>query len=224
MATIQPIVDSASIKEKERKYVLHPWAVQAKVEAPVMVGAKGVTLWDADGKEYLDFSSQLCNVHLGYGDQRVIDAISRQAQQLSYASPVYATEPRARLAELIATYTPGDLTKSFFSVGGSEANEVAIQLARLYTGRPKIISAYRGYHGATYGAHSVSGGVNRHSAGFGIPGAVHALEQDCYRCPFGQRYPGCHIECAEHFDHVIQLEGPETIAAVLLEPIRVGDG
>src|SRR5262249_9143453 len=148
---IQPSVDAAAVKEKERKYVLHPWAVQSKVDAPVMVGAKGVTLWDEDGKEYLDFSSQLCNVHLGYGDQRVIDAINQQAHQLAYVSPVYATEARARLAELIATYTPGDLTKSFFTVGGSEANEVAIQLARLYTGRQKIISAYRGYHGATYG-------------------------------------------------------------------------
>jgi taurine--2-oxoglutarate transaminase len=178
-------VDSAEIKELERKYVLHPWAVQSKVDTPVMIGAKGITLWDADGKEYLDFSSQLCNVHLGFQDQRVIDAITAQAQKLAYISPAYASEPRARLAELIGTYSPGDLTKSYFTVGGSEANEVAIQLARLYTGRAKIISSYRGYHGATYGAHSVSGGMNRNAAGFGIPGAVHALEQDCYRCPFG---------------------------------------
>ena len=220
----QKSIDAAAVREKERKYVLHPWAVQSKVDAPLMVRAKGITLWDADGKEYLDFSSQLCNVHLGFQNQRVIDAINEQANELCYVSPVYLNGPSARLAELIATYAPGDLTKSYFVVGGSEANEVAIQLARLYTGRTKIISMYRGYHGATYGAHSISGGINRHAAGLGIPGVVHALEQDCYRCPFGQTYPGCRIECAEQIEHVIQLEGADDVAAVIVEPIRVGDG
>lgn len=207
MAIMQERVDGAAVREKEKRYVLHPWASQSKLDAPVMVGAKGCTLWDADGKEYLDFSSQLCNVHLGFQDQRVIDALVAQAQQLCYVSPVYLSEPRARLAELIAEIAPGDLNQSYFVVGGSEANEAAIQIARLCTGRTKILSFYRGYHGATYGAHSVSGGISRHAAGLGIPGVVHVLEQD-----------------ADHVDQIIQLEGPDNVAAVILEPIRVGDG
>jgi len=207
MAITRERVDGAAVLEKEKRYVLHPWASQSKLAAPVMVGAKGCTLWDADGKEYLDFSSQLCNVHLGFQDQRVVDAIVAQAQQLCYVSPVYLSEPRARLAELIARIAPGDLNQSYFVVGGSEANEAAIQLARLCTGRTKILSFYRGYHGATYGAHSVSGGTGRHAAGLGIPGVVHVLEQD-----------------ADQVDQIIQLEGANDVAAVILEPIRVGDG
>lgn len=224
MGTIKPSINGATLRAIDRRYVLHPWAVQSKVDAPLMVGAKGCTLMDADGKEYLDFSSQLCNVNLGFQDQRVVDAITAQAQHLCYLSPVYLNEPRARLAELVAEFVPGDLTQSYFVVGGSEANEVALQLARMYTGRTKIISFYRSYHGATYGALSVSGGINRNTAGLGIAGVIHALEQDCYRCPFGQHYPGCQIECAEQLDHLIRLEGADNVAAVILEPIRVGDG
>jgi taurine--2-oxoglutarate transaminase len=215
---------AAEIRARDRQYVLHPWATQSEVNAPIMVGAKGCTLWDADGREYLDFSSQLCNVNLGFGDQRVVDAIAAQARELAYVSPIYLNAPQARLAEQIAAVAPGDLTKSFFTVGGSEANEVAIQLARLYTGRQKIITSYRGYHGATYGGHSLSGGVARNASGFGIPGVVHALWQDCYRCPFGQTYPGCKIECAEQYAHLIELEDPKQVAAIMIEPIRVGDG
>jgi taurine--2-oxoglutarate transaminase len=136
MAIVQTRVDSPMVREKERRCVLHPWASQSAVNAPVMVGGQGSTLWDADGREYPNFSSQLCNVHLGFQDSRVIDAINAQAQQLCDVSPVYLTEPRARLAELIAEVAPGDLNQSFFVVGGSEADEVAIQLARLSTGRP----------------------------------------------------------------------------------------
>jgi taurine--2-oxoglutarate transaminase len=215
---------AAEVRARDRRYVLHPWATQKEVDAPVIVGARGCTLWDADGKTYLDFSAQLCNVNLGFGDPRVIAAIERQARELAYVAPMYLNAPQARLAEQIAAVTPGDLVKTFFTVGGSEANEVAVQLARLYTGRPKIITSYRSYHGATYGGHSLSGGVARHASGFGIPGVVHALWQDCYRCPFGQTYPGCRIECAEQYAHLIELEDPRQVAAVLIEPIRVGDG
>ena len=109
-------------------------------------------------------------------------------------------------------------------MGGSEANEVAVQLARLYTGRTKIITSYRGYHGATMGTHSLSGTVASNASGPGIHGAVRALWQDCYQCPFGQVYPGCRIECAEQYEALIQLENPATVAAVMLEPVRVGDG
>ncbi len=215
---------AAEIRARDRQYVLHPWATQSEVHAPIMVAARGCTLWDAEGKEYLDFSSQLCNVSLGFQDQRVIQAIAAQAAELAYVSPQYLNVPQVRLAEQIARVAPGDLTKSYFTVGGSEANEVAIQLARLATGRQKIISSYRGYHGATMGAHSVSGVVASSASGPGMPGAVHALWQDCYDCPFGQTYPGCRVECAEQYERLIQLEDPSQVAAILIEPIRVGDG
>ena len=224
MAVATERSSAEEIRARDRRYVLHPWATQSEVHAPIIVAAQGCTLWDADGKAYLDFSSQLGNVNLGFGDRRVIDAIADQAQRLAYVSPAYLNAPQARLAEQIARVTPGDLVKTYFTVGGSEANEVAIQLARLYTGRQKIISSYRGYHGATLGTHSVSGMVASNASGLGQPGAVHALWQDCYQCPFGQTYPGCRIECAEQYDYLIQLEDPRTVAAVILEPVRVGDG
>ena len=224
MTVVSNPTRTEALRALDRRYVLHPWATQGDVHAPVMVAARGCRLWDADGREYLDFSSQLGNVNLGFGDQRVLDAMARQAQELAYVSPAYLNEPQARLAEQIAQVTPGDLVKSFFTVGGSEANEVAIQLARLYTGRQKIISSYRGYHGGTLGMHSVSGMVASNASGLGQPGAVRALWQDCYQCPFGQTYPGCRIECAEQYEYLIQLEEPSQVAAVMLEPVRVGDG
>lgn len=203
MAATRHNVDASVVLTNEHEYVLHPWAVQSQVNAPVIVGAKGCTLWDAHDKEYLDFSSQMSNVNLGHQDPRIIDAIISQAQQLCYIAPTYLNEQRGRLGALLAELTPGDLGKTYFTVGGSEANEVAIQLARLYTGRAKIISFYRSYHGATYGAISVSGGVNRLSAGFGIPGVVHALDLS-----------------ADHIERLIQLEGADNVAAVILEPVR----
>ena len=224
MAVAVPLSAAEEIRERDRRYVLHPWATQGEVHAPIMVAVKGCTLWDIEGKAYLDFSSQLANVNLGFGDQRIIDAIAAQARELAYVSPAYLNAPQARLAEQIAALAPGDLVKTFFSVGGSEANEVAIQLARLYTGRQKIITSYRSYHGGTLGTSSMSGTVASNASGLGEPGAVHALWQDCYQCPFGQVYPGCRIECAEQYEYLIQLEDPRQVAAVMLEPIRVGDG
>ena len=212
------------IRARDRRYVLHPWATQGDVHAPIMAGARGCTLWDVNGKEYLDFSSQLGNVNLGFGDQRVLDAMAAQARELAYVSPAYLNAPQARLAEQIAGIAPGDLVKTFFSVGGSEANEVAIQLARLYTGRQKIISSYRSYHGGTLGTHAASGVVSSNASGLGQPGMVRALWQDCYQCPFGQTYPGCGIECAEQYEYLIQLEEPSQVAAIIIEPVRVGDG
>jgi taurine--2-oxoglutarate transaminase len=123
---------------------------------------------------------------------------------------------------MIAELAPGDLIKSFFTLGGSESTEVAIAIARQYTGRYKIISRYKGYHGASYGAASVGGNPARMPVGPGLVGTIHTLWQDCFRCPFGQTYPGCHIECVEHIDQIIQLEGPDQIAAVIVEPIVSG--
>lgn len=214
--------DMEEVLAKSRNYVLHPWATQSSWKPLVFTAAQGCYLWDSQGKRYLDFSSQLTNVSVGYQHPRVVEAIVEQARRLCYLAPVHGNELAGRLGELIAEVVPGDLVQSFFTLGGSEANEVAIQLARMFTGRYKIISRWRSYHGATYGALSVSGGTGRLPAGPGIPGAVHVLWQDCYRCPFGQRYPGCGLECVEHIEQVVRLEGPDQIAAIIAEPFVGG--
>lgn len=219
MAIGQPATRSEELLDAGRRFVLHPWATQSAWQPPVFVTGEGCYLVDAEGKRYLDFTSQMTNVSVGYQHPRVVDAIAEQARRLCYIAPTLGDELSGRLAERIAALTPGNLAKSFFTLGGSESTEVAIQLARLYTGRHKIVSRYKSYHGATYGALSVSGGAARLPAGPGIYGAVHVMGQDCYRCPFGQRYPGCGLECVEHVDQVIRLEGPDQIAAVIAEPI-----
>jgi taurine--2-oxoglutarate transaminase len=219
MSIEQQASRAQEILARSRQYVLHPWATQATWAPTVFTTGQGCYLVDADGNRYLDFSSQMTNVSVGYQHPRVVAAIAEQAKRLCYIAPTLGDELSGRLAEQIAELTPGDLVQSFFTLGGSESTEVAIQLARIYTGRHKVVSRYKSYHGATYGALSVSGGAARLPAGPGIHGAVHALWQDCYRCPFGQRYPGCGLECVEHIDQIIALEGPDQVAAVIAEPI-----
>jgi taurine--2-oxoglutarate transaminase len=205
-----------------RKYVLHHSAVQGTRKATLFTTGQGCYTQDASGKRYLDFSAQLTNCNLGYQHPKVVEAIVQQARRLCYIAPQQDNELDGPLGEMIAELTPGDLDKSYFTLGGSEAIEVAVMIARLYTGRYKIISRYKGYHGASYGAASVGGTPARMPVGPGLVGTVHTLWQDCFRCPFGQTYPGCHIECVEHIDQVIQLEGPDQIAAVIVEPIVSG--
>jgi taurine--2-oxoglutarate transaminase len=219
MTVDQGATRSSEILARSREYVLHPWATQGKWEPTVFVGGEGCYLVDAEGRRYLDFSSQMTTISVGYQHPRVVEAIAAQARKLCYIAPTLGDELSGRLGELIAELTPGDLQKSFFTLGGSESNEVAIRLAREYTGRTKIVGRYHSYHGATYGALSVSGSGR---AGPGIAGVVKVLWQDCYRCPFGQRYPGCGLECAQHVDQVIEMEGPDTIAALIAEPIAMG--
>src|SRR5918992_4491431 len=135
-----------------RKHTLYEWSAQSKVDPLAVARSKGVYFWTPEGKRYLDFNSQLMCVNVGHGDERVIRAIQEQAETLAYANPFMATEPRARLGAKLAAITPGDIDVFFFTNGGAEANETALKIARVYTGRQKIISFYRSYHGATAGA------------------------------------------------------------------------
>jgi len=217
-------VNNTEIIDLEREYVFYPWSVQSKADPIPAVRSEGVYFWDADGKRYLDFSSQLMNVNIGHGNRRVIEAIQRQVAELAFVYPGIATEARGRLGQLLAEITPGDLHKSFFTLGGADANENAIRFARLYTGRHKIITRYRSYHGATAGALALTGDPRRWPSEPLIPGVVHIQDPYCYRCPFGWTLETCHRECIQHVEQVIELEGPDTVAAVLMEGVTGTSG
>jgi taurine--2-oxoglutarate transaminase len=184
----------------------------------------GVYFWDVDGTRYLDFSSQLMNVNIGHGNEKVIKAIQEQVAQVAYVYPGTATEAKGELGRLLAEITPGDLCKTLFTLGGSEANENAIKFARLYTGRQKIIARYRSYHGATAGAMALSGDPRRLPVEPLIPGVIHVMDPYCYRCPFGWTLETCHRECIDHVEQVILFEGPENVAALMMEGVTGSSG
>ncbi len=214
----------STVGELERKYVLRSWSVQGKNQYEEVTKAEGCWFWNNEGKKYLDFSSQLVNMNIGHQHPKIIAAIKEQAEKICYVTPNFASEPRAKLAELIAKHTPGDLCKTLFTLGGAEANDNAIKIARQYTGRFKLLARYRSYHGATYGAITLTGDPRRPPVEPGIPGVVHVFEPYCYRCSFGQTYPGCGLECAEHVREVMLYEGPENIAAFFVEPVTGTNG
>ena len=213
-------VDYASM---ERESVFGTWTYEYTWNPRVIVEAEGVRFKDIDGNSFLDFSSQLMCSNLGHRSRKVQEALADQASRLCYAAPSFATIPAAKLGKKLAEITPGDLMKSFFSTGGAEANEAAIKIARMYTGRTKFISRYRSYHGATSGAIALTGDPRTHYA-VGMPGVVRAPDCYCYRCPFGLEHPGCGIQCAEYIDEIIRMEGEGTVAGLVAEPIVGSNG
>jgi len=214
----------AQIVAEAKRYVLHSWSVQDAVQPIAVAGGQGRYFWDHDGKRYLDFASQLINLSLGHGHPKLIDAIKEQAEKLCTIGPPMATEARSTLARLLAEVTPGDLTMSFFTNGGAEANENAIKLARWHTGRHKVIARYRSYHGATAGAITLTGDPRRWAAEPGIPGVVRMLDPYTYRCPAGHPDPCPVCTGAPHLEELLQYEGPQTVAAVILETVTGTNG
>lgn len=204
-----------------KRYTLFDWAAQSTISPLPVARAEGVYFYDPDGKRYLDFNSQLMSVNIGHGDRRVAEAIARQAAELEYVnSAAMTTEVRARLGEKLAQLFPGDIEKSFFTLGGAEANENAIRIARAVTGRHKILARYRSYHGATAGSITLTGDPRRWANEPGIPGVVHVL--DFYH---GTRRPADPAEAVlSALEETIELEGPSTIAAFILEPVTGSNG
>jgi taurine--2-oxoglutarate transaminase len=212
------------IVSMNREYTFFSWSVQSAASPIPMVRGEGVYFWDAAGKRYIDFSSQLMNVNIGHQHPKVVGAIQEQAGQLCFAHPGMATEPRGRLGQKIAEVAPGDLNKTFFCLGGAEANENAIKMARMFTGRFKVMSRYRSYHGATHGAIALTGDYRRLPVEPAMPGVVHFLDPYCYRCPFGWTRDTCHRECISHVEEIISYEGPQNIAAIFMEGVTGSNG
>jgi taurine--2-oxoglutarate transaminase len=198
-----------------REYTFFSWSAQDKINPIVIDKAEGIYFWDPDGKRYIDFNSQLMSVNIGHGDRRVADAIAEQAHRLAFAAPQFATEPRGRLGQLLAELTPGDLNTFFFTLGGAEANENALRMARMVTGRQKVIARYRSYHGATAGAISATGDPRRWASEPAVPGFIRVLDPQRY----GNPEPDPVDEHLAYLEEVIQYEGPHTIAAFILETV-----
>jgi taurine---2-oxoglutarate transaminase len=203
-----------------RKHTLFEWSAQSKVDPIPIARAKGVHFWTPEGKRYIDFNSQLMAVNIGHGDERVNRAIEEQLARIAYANPAMVTEPRARLGAKLAELTPGDVDVFFFTNAGAEANEYAIRIARQFTGRFKILARYRSYHGATAGAISLTGEPRRWLAEPGIPGVVHVLDP-WHGMRRGWDDAGAALAALEE---VIQYEGPQTIAAFIVEPVTGTNG
>ena len=198
-----------------REHTFFSWSVQGAIDPIAIDRAEGVWLYTPDGRRILDFNSQLMSVNIGHGDQRVVAAITEQATKLQYVQPAFATEVRARLGQKLAEIMPGDLDKVFFTLGGAEAIENAIKLARHYTGRHKVLARYRAYHGATMGAMTLTGDPRRWANEPGLVGVVRY--PDTHR--WGEAEPRPVAESLQGLEDVIRYEGPHTIAAVFLETI-----
>jgi taurine---2-oxoglutarate transaminase len=218
MSTTSLMSETQEIVQENLDYTLFSWSKQQGINPIAVHRAEGVYLYDYEGRRYLDFSSGLMNVNIGHGDQRVTDAVVRQMQEVSYVTPSCVTRVRGELGKKLAEITPGRLTKTLFTVCGASAIDNAIKLARLYTGRHKIIARYRAFHGASYGAMTAGGDPRKLPADAQqVPNIIHVEDPYCYRCPWGQQLATCHRECVDHLERIVEFEGPENIAAILME-------
>ena len=210
---------SPDVIDLTRKLNYGTWRFQKNWNPLHIVDAEGCTFTDASGKRYLDFSSQLMCVNLGHKNPAVIRAIEEQARTLPYIAPGYATEARANLSQLLLEVLPKGLEKFFFTTSGTEANEAAFKIARMYTGKTKIISRYRSYHGSTTASIAATGDPRRWAMepGGKGQGVIFAPEVNCYVCPIKHTYPSCNVACADYVEHMIRNESD--VAAVIVEPV-----
>src|SRR6201996_1721782 len=214
----ETLSETEEIVRDNMDYTLFSWSKQKGI-APIAVKyAEGVYMYDYDGKRYLDFSSGLICVNIGHGNQRVTQAVMEQMQQVSYVTPSCVTKARGDLGKKLAEITPDNLTKTLFTVCGATAIENAIKLARMYTGKHKIIARYRAFHGSSYGAMTAGGDPRKLPADSQqAPNVVHVEDPYCYRCPWGKEITTCNRECVSHIERVLEFEGPENVAAIIME-------
>lgn len=213
------------IKEYDKSYNLHSWSAQGDLNPSVITKGEGIYFWDSDGKRYMDMSSQLVNLNIGHGNKKVIEAIKNQAEKLSFIGPGYAVDVRSELAKKVIEKAPDNMGKVFFTLGGAESNENAIKIAKLVTGRHKIFSRYRSYHGASFGAANLSGEPRRYTCEPGIPGFVKFFDPYIYREDIDFK---SEEEAAKFYvnklNEQILYEGPESIAAIFMETITGSNG
>jgi len=223
-------LDDDQILEMTMETNFWTWSAQKSVKPIPVKRAEGVYFWDVKGKRYLDFNSMTMCVNIGHGNQKVIQAMCDQARELTYAGPGMATKPRAVLGRLLAEIVPGDLNRFLYTLGGADANENAIKLARAYTGRQKILTRYRSYHGSTAGAIALTGDPRRVAWEPNVmPGVVHFLDPYQYRSTFHRTIPTISEEelatdYLNHLEEIINYERPSTIAAVMIEPVTGTNG
>lgn len=218
-------MNAQEIKEMSVSYNLQSWAKQKGLNPIPVEKAEGIYFYDFDGNRYSDMSSQLVNLNLGHGNRAIIDAIKEQAEKYCYVSPSYGSEPRAKLAKMIIDRMPDNTGKVFFTNGGADANENAVKIARMYTGRNKIFSRYRSYHGSTYGAGNLTGEPRRYPLEPGIPGFVKFFDPYIYRdnLPFATEKEASDFYVKKLREQVI-YEGPESVAAIVMETVTGSNG
>jgi len=215
-----PSYDEAEVRALDRRHVFHSWSAQKLIDPLPIARAEGSCFWDYAGNRYLDFSSQLVNLNIGHQHPKVVAAIKEQADRLATVAPGFAVDVRAEAARLIAEVAPGDLNQVFFTNGGAEANENAVRMARVHTGRHKVLAAYRSYHGATAGAIALTGDPRRWASEPAMPGIVRYWGPYPYRSAFHATNEAEECERAlTHLRDTIMVEGPATIAAIVLETV-----
>ncbi|MFL6204362.1 MAG: aspartate aminotransferase family protein [Acidimicrobiales bacterium] len=226
MATSEPVTaTNAEVAAADRALVFHSWSAQHLIAPLPLAGGAGSEFWDHDGNRWLDFSSGLVNLNLGHQHPRIVEAIVEQAQRLCTVAPTFANQTRNEAAELITAHAPEGIERVFFTNGGAEATENAIRMARLHTGRHKVLAAYRSYHGSTHGAIALTGEPRRWGSEPSIPGVVHFMGPYLYRSSFGASTAEEEGERAlAHLAEVVQYEGTEQVAAIILESVVGSNG
>ena len=204
----------------DRAHVFHSWSAQGTLNPTEITGGEGSYFWDSTGKKYLDFSSQLVNLNIGHQHPKLVAAIQEQAGKLCTVAPPFANASRSEAARLITELAPGDLNMVFFTNGGAEAAEYATRMAKLHTGRHKILTTYRSYHGSTAGAIALTGDPRRWQNETGASGAVKFWGPYPYRSAFHSTSDAQECQRAlEHLENVLMVEGPQTIAMIALESV-----
>ena len=214
------IAEGRRAYQLDRAHVFHSWSAQAQINPMTILAAEGSYVWDGDGNKLLDFSSQLVNTNIGHQHPKVVAAIAEQAAKLCTVAPQYVNAARSECARLVAERTPGDLNHVFFTNAGADAVEHAVRMARLHTGRYKVLARYRGYHGGTDTAVNLTGDPRRFASDRGAAGVVHFNGPFLYRSSFYAETPEQESQRAlEYLDRLVQMEGPDTIAAIILESV-----
>lgn len=213
------------IRTMTTQYCLQSWTKQKGLSPIVVDGGEGIYFWDVDGRRYTDMSSQLVNLNLGFGNKDIVDAIKEQTEKYCFVGPSYASEPRAKLAKMVIDLMPENMAKIFFTNGGADANENAVKIARMYTGRNKVFSRYRSYHGSSFGAGNLTGEPRRYPLEPGIPGFIKFFDPYLYRetISFASEEEAGEYYVSKLREQVI-YEGENQVAAIVMETITGSNG